>query len=108
MTTQEKAVAGAATNFAIVSGNNQSASPNTTLAKKLVISLTDPYNNPVIGATVTFTDNGAGGTFSTTTPVTSSVGQAMVSYTTGSKAGTITISATTSTLGPLNFTETVK
>ena len=108
MTTQEKAVAGAATNFAIVSGNNQSASPNTTLAKKLVISLTDPYNNPVIGATVTFTDNGAGGTFSTTTPITSSVGQAMASYTTGSKAGTITISATTSTLGPLNFTETVK
>lgn len=108
MTTQEKSVAGAPTNFTIVSGNNQSANPNTTLAKKLVISLTDQYNNPVIGATVTFTDNGAGGTFSTTTPVTSSVGQAMVSYTTGSKAGTITISATTSTLGPLNFTETVK
>jgi hypothetical protein len=108
MTTQEKSVAGAPTNFAIVSGNNQSANPSTALAKKLVVSLTDQYNNPVVGATVTFTDNGAGGTFSTTTPVTSSVGQAMVSYTTGSKAGTITISATTSTLGPLNFTETVK
>ena len=108
VTTQEKAVAGAATNLAIVSGNSQSGNPNTTLGKKLVVSLSDQYNNPIVGATVTFTDNGAGGTFNTTTPVTSSLGQATVSYTTGSKAGTVTISATTSILGPLNFTETVR
>jgi hypothetical protein len=72
------------------------------------VSLSDQYNNPIVGATVTFTDNGAGGTFNTTTPVTNSLGQASVSYTTGSKAGTVTISATTSILGPLNFTETVR
>ena len=108
VTTQERAVAGAATNLSIVSGNNQSANPNTTLAKTLVVSLADQYNNAIVGATVTFTDNGAGGTFNTTTPLTNSFGQAMVSYTTGSKAGTVTISATTSTLGPLNFAETVK
>ncbi len=106
--TQERSVAGAATNFSIVSGNNQSANPNTLLPKKLVVLLTDQYNNPIGGTTVTFTDNGAGGTFSATTPLTGSNGQASVSYTTGSQAGTVTITATTSTLGPLNFTETVK
>ncbi|MFZ0733559.1 MAG: Ig-like domain-containing protein [Candidatus Sulfotelmatobacter sp.] len=106
--TQEKSVAGPATNFTIVSGNNQSANPKTLLPKKLVVLLTDQFNNPIVGATVTFTDNGAGGTLSPTNPVTTSNGQASVSYTTGSKAGTVTISATTATLGPLNFTETVK
>jgi hypothetical protein len=106
--TQEKSVAGAATVLAIVSGNNQLGNPNTTLGKKLVVSLTDQFNNPISGATVMFTDNGAGGIFSTSSPVTTTLGQATVSYTLGSKAGTVTISATTSTLGPLNFTETVK
>jgi hypothetical protein len=108
VTTQERATAGVAKTLAIVSGNNQSANPKTKLASKLVVSVTDQYNNPISGVTVTFTDNGAGGTFSTKTPATNSQGQASVTYTTGSKAGTATISATTSTLGPVNFTETVK
>jgi len=73
-----------------------------------VVLLKDEYGNPISGVTVTFTDNGAGGTFSTTTPVTTVSGQATVTYTTGSNAGTVTISASTSVLGPLNFTETVK
>jgi hypothetical protein len=104
----EKSVAGAATSLTIVSGNNQSANPKTTLPNKLVALVADQFNNPISGVTVTFTDNGAKGTFSTTKPVTTSSGQASVSYTTGANAGTVTISATTSTLGPLNFTETVK
>jgi hypothetical protein len=108
VTTQEKSVAGAATVLAIVSGNNQTGNSHATLGKKLVVSLTDQFNNPISGATVTFTDNGAGGTFSTAAPVTTALGQATVSYTLGSKAGTVNISATSSTLGPLNFTETVK
>lgn len=108
ITTQEKSVAGPAANFTIVSGNNQSGNPNTLLAKKLVVLVTDQYNNPLSGVTVTFKDNGAGGTFSSTNPVTTSNGQASVSYTTGSTAGTVTITATTGTLAPLNFTETVK
>jgi len=104
----EHAVAGAPANLSIVSGNNQSANPNTQLPNKLVVKVVDQYKNPTSGVTVTFTDNGAGGTFSSTSPVTGANGQASVSYTTGSKAGKITISATTSTLGPVNFTETVK
>jgi hypothetical protein len=104
----ETSVAGPPATLAIVSGNNQSANPNTKLAKNLVVSVKDQYSNPISGVTVTFTDNGAGGTFSTTTPVTGSNGQASVTYTTGSNAGKVTISASTSTVGPVNFTETVK
>jgi hypothetical protein len=103
-----KTVAGPPTSFTIVSGNKQSANPNTPLSKPLVVSVKDEYGNPISGLTVTFTDNGAGGAFSTTTPITGVTGQASVTYTTGSRAGTVTISASTSTLGPLNFTETVR
>jgi adhesin/invasin len=106
--TSEKSVAGAPATLAIVSGNNQSGQPGTALPKKLVVSVTDQYENPISGVTVTFTDNGGGGTFSTTTPVTGGNGQASVTYTCGSTAETVTISASTSTLGPVNFTETVK
>jgi hypothetical protein len=104
----ETATAGPATALTIVQGNNQSANPHNLLPKKLIVKVADKYGNGIVGVTVTFTDNGAGGTFSTTTPVTASNGEATVGYTTGSTAGTITISASTSTLGPVNFTETVK
>jgi len=107
VTASEKSVAAAASKIAIVSGNNQSANPNTLLPSMLIVSVTDQYLNPISGYTVTFTDNGAGGTFSTTTPVTDSHGQASVSYTTGTKAGTITISAGSTATGSVNFTETV-
>jgi hypothetical protein len=103
-----KSVVGPPSSFTIVSGNTQTAHPKTKLLKNLVVSVKDQYGNPISGVTVTFTDNGAGGTFSTTTPVTTTAGQATVTYTTGPTTGTVTISATTSTLGPLNFTETVR
>ncbi len=103
-----KSVVGPPTSFTIVSGNNQTAHPNTKLSKSLIVSVKDQYGNPVSGVTVTFTDNGAGGIFSTTTPVTTTTGQATVTYTTGPTTGTVTISGSTSTLGPLKFTETVK
>ena len=104
----ESAVIGPPTTFLISNGNNQTAHPNTTLPKQLVVKLTDQYNNPIPNATVTFTDNGAGGTFSTTTPLTNNFGQASVTYTTGSSTGTVTINATTSTLPALSFKESVK
>ena len=106
-TASEKSVAAAAAKISIVSGNNQSANPNTLLPNQLVVLVTDQYNNPVSGFTVSFSDNKAGGSFSTTTPITDSLGHASVSYTTGTKAGTITISAGTFKLGTVNFTETV-
>jgi hypothetical protein len=106
-TASEKSVAGAASKNSIVTGNNQSANPNTLLPNQLVVLVTDQFNNPVSGFTVTFSDNSAGGTFSTKTPVTDSLGHATVSYTTGSKSGTISISAGATGINTVNFSETV-
>jgi hypothetical protein len=104
----EKSVAGTATKIAIVSGNNQSAEPDTQLANFLIVSVTDQYGNGVSGYTVNFSDNGAGGSFSATAPVTNSNGQAETAYMTGANAGTVTISASTATAGTATFTVTVE
>jgi hypothetical protein len=106
--TTAQSVAGAAATISIVLGNNQSALPHKKLAKALGVSVTDQFANKVAGATVTFTDNGAGGTFSSTTAVTSASGQASVTYTTGANAGTVSIKASTGTVTPVTFTETVQ
>jgi 5-hydroxyisourate hydrolase-like protein (transthyretin family) len=103
----EKSVVGPATNLTIVSGNNQSGTHGTRLLKNLVVSVTDQFSNPIQGVTVSFTDNGAGGTLSNANPITGANGQVSISYTAGPNPGTVTISATTSTLGPVNFTETI-
>jgi hypothetical protein len=103
----ENSVAGAPALINIIQGNNQSAHPNNKLAKSLIVSVTDQYDNGIKGLTVTFTDNGAGGTFSTTTPVTATNGQATTNYTTGPTKETVTITATYGSLTPANFTETV-
>jgi outer membrane protein assembly factor BamB len=92
----------------IIQGNNQSANPHNKLPKTLIVSVTDQYGNGISGLTVNFTDNGAGGSFSNSAPVTSTIGQVTVTYTTGGTAGTVTIDATYGTLSPAVFTETVK
>ena len=103
----EKATVGPAANLNIVSGNNQTGTHGTRLQKNLVMSVTDQFNNPIQGVTVSFVDNGAGGTFSNPNPVTTATGQVSIAYTAGPSPGTVTISATTATLGPVNFTETI-
>jgi hypothetical protein len=102
-----KSVAGAPAIIKIISGNNQTASTNTKLPRSLGISLTDKYNNPLSGYTISFSDNGAGGTFGTPNPVTSATGQAGTTYTTGPTAGSIKINATESTTLGVRFSETV-
>ncbi len=106
-TVSEHAVAGNPATIIVGSGNNQSANPNTLLPKSLGVSVKDQYGNPVGNVTVTFTDNGAGGTFSNTTAITNGTGQASVQYTTPGQAGKVTIDATTGTLPAAVFTETV-
>ena len=78
----EQSTPGPATALNLVQGNNQTAHVNNRLQKALIVSVTDQYGNGISGLTVTFTDNGAGGTFSTTVPVTKYLGQATVTYTT--------------------------
>lgn len=102
----EQANPGTATAVNVVQGNNQTAKHGTRLPQALIVSVTDKYLNGISGLTVTFSDNGAGGTFSTTNPVTNATGQATVTYTLPAAAETVTITASYSTLSPANFTET--
>jgi hypothetical protein len=103
----EIAVPGPPASVNIVQGNNQTAHVHNLLPKSLIVQVVDQYLNGIAGLTVTFTDNGAGGTFSTTTPVTNSAGKATVTYTTPPVTGTVTIDATYGSLPPAVFTETV-
>jgi hypothetical protein len=105
LTFGEKVTPGPASTVSIISGNNQTAAPSTKLAKSLVVRVADQYGNAIRGAVVQFSDNGAGGIFSATSITTTSTGQAAVSYTTPSTAGTITIFASVSGVAaPASFT----
>jgi hypothetical protein len=77
------------------------------LLNPLVAVVKDQYGNGVPGVSVNFVDNGAGGTFSTNPVTTNSKGQASVSYTASTKAGTVAITATVTGLSALKFTETI-
>src|SRR5581483_5461021 len=103
----EQSTAGPATAMNILQGNNQTAHPNNKLPKTLIVSVTDQYGNGISGLTVNFSDNGAGGIFSSSNPGTSTLGRVTVTYTTPAKTGTVTITASYSTLSPAVFTETV-
>ncbi len=108
LTFTENAVIGPAAIVAVTSGNNQSGTVATKLAQALTVLVTDAYNNPVSGVKVTFSDGGAGGTFSNPNPVaTGSNGTATQSYTLPTIASAITITATAAGVSsPATFTET--
>jgi hypothetical protein len=105
---QEHGVAGTPTTQTLVSGNTQSGPPNTQLTNPLVVEVTDTYGNPVAGVSVSFSDNGAGGIFSSDPVTTGSNGQASVNYTTSSQAGTCNITASATNVNSVMFTETVQ
>ncbi|MGA7078093.1 MAG: Ig-like domain-containing protein, partial [Terriglobales bacterium] len=89
-TFSETCAAEAPASLSIVSGNNQIAPPNTPLGKPFVVRVLDANGNVVPGVMVTFTDNGAGGSFSATSPKTNSAGIARTKYTTGPNTGAVT------------------
>jgi hypothetical protein len=103
----ENSVAGSPSAVNIIQGHNQTAHPNKSLPKSLIVSVTDQYGNGLAGMPVTFSDNGAGGTFSSATAVTSATGRATVTYTTPSKTGTVTITSCYGAFAQA-FTETVQ
>jgi hypothetical protein len=91
----EHSVAPIATTLTITSGNNQSSAAGLQLSQTLSVKVTDQYGNPFNGNNVTFTDNGAGGSFSAGNPVTTGAdGTATVSYTLPTHASAVTINAT--------------
>jgi hypothetical protein len=105
----EKSIAGTPASVDYVSGTKQSAQPNSPLPNPLVVAVKDQYGNLVAGATVTFSDNGAGGSFSNNGVIsTASNGRATVTYTTGANAGTVNISATVTGVTAYSFVETVE
>jgi len=108
LTDFEYSVAGPAANINITGGNNQTGTAGTQLPQALTVQVTDQYGNPVSGNSVTFSDGGAGGTFSNGNPVvTGSNGTASQFYTLPPTPGTVTITATaTGVTNPAVFTET--
>jgi hypothetical protein len=103
----EYAVAGPAFSITLVGGNNQTGPAGTQLPQALVVLVSDQYNNPVSGVSVTFSDGGAGGSFSNSNPVTTATnGTASQFYTLPTTPGPVTVSATVSGLSPAVFTET--
>lgn len=91
----------------ITAGNKQIGTRGTTLPKSLVVSVKDQYGNPVPNTTINFTDNGAGGSFSNSAPLTNSSGNATVNYTLPPNPGTITVTGSVNSLS-VNFTEISK
>lgn len=104
----ETSTTGPPVRMTITSGNNQIAPPNTPLPEPLVVKVVDSNGLGVPGQTVTFSDNGAGGSFASTSVVTSSIGTATAQYTTGPNTGTVYITASTTGLTPLKLKETVQ
>jgi hypothetical protein len=104
----ETSTVGAPTRMLISSGNNQTAAPNTPLAAPLVVTVVDAHGYGVPGVSVSFTDNGAGGTFVATPVITGSTGTAAVQYTTGPNAGKVIITASTTGVKALKLGVTVQ
>ncbi len=105
---RETSAVGPPVKMSIVSGNNQTAAPNTPLAAPLMVKVLDANGFGVPGVTVNFTDNGAGGTFVATSVVTGAIGTATAQYTTGPNTGKVTITASTAGLNSLNLVVTVQ
>jgi hypothetical protein len=109
VTYSETALAGPATSIAVLSGNNQKGSPSTKLTNPLVAKVTDQYGNPVPNVAVSFSDAGAGGSFSSNPVITGFLGKAAAYYTTPAVTGSVSITATGSGIAtPANFTELVQ
>ena len=100
------ATAGTPAVMVIASGNYQTAPVTSNLPAPLKVKVKDVQGNGVPGIAVTFTDGGAGGVLSPAIATTDSSGTATTSYTTGTKAGAVQITASATGLAPVVFKET--
>lgn len=97
--------------FQIVQGNGQTAIVGASVSVAPTISLIDEFDNPVAGATVTFTPSG-GGSANPPSAVTNANGQASTTWTlsatghTATSSGVFanTLTASVTGLTPLQFT----
>jgi hypothetical protein len=103
----ETATAGTATALEIMSGNEQTTTVGKPLPVPLVVKVNDAYDNGVAGVSLSFTDNGAGGSFNPNPATTNSVGRVSVTYTAGGQPGTVKIIVSSPPLHTVSFIETV-
>jgi len=101
------ATAGSPGSVAIAAGNNQSGPVTTMLKTALKVKVKDAQGKGVAGVNVTFSDGSAGGMLLPATAITDSGGFASAAYTTGTKAGTVSITASVAGVSPATFKETV-
>lgn len=104
----ETSTPGSPVRMSITSGNNQTAAPNTSLPAPLIVKVLDSHGLGVPGVTVNFTDNGAGGSFTASSVVTSAAGTATTQYTTGPSTGTVYIVVSSTGLTSVKFKVTVQ
>ena len=102
------AVAPAASQLAIVSGNNQDALVGSALPQQLVVRATDANGAPVAGVGITFTVTAGGGTVQPGIATTGVNGSASATWTLGAGAGAQTVSATAPGTNAVLFTATAR
>ncbi|HWZ82957.1 MAG TPA: hypothetical protein VNW47_10045 [Terriglobales bacterium] len=100
----ETVLPGPATAINVLSGNNQIVKAGKPAAKLLGVVVTDQYGNPVKGISVSYTDNGAGGSLTPDPAVTTAKGSATSRYTAPASTGTVTVTASVAGIGSVNFT----
>lgn len=98
---------GAPTSITIVAGNGQSATVNTAVATAPAVRISDQFDNPLSGVSVTFAVTLGGGSATGTDQVTNGSGIAtLTSWTLGTVAGSNTLSATATGPGAIGFSAT--
>ncbi|HEY4218999.1 MAG TPA: hypothetical protein VGM67_17780 [Gemmatimonadaceae bacterium] len=103
------ATAGDPAAVAVVSGNSQADTIHSVLAP-LSVRVTDQFNNPVAGTSVTWARSAGGGSLGSGTSTTNLDGVASNTYTLGSVVGAegVTASIAGGTISPVTFSFTVR
>jgi hypothetical protein len=94
----ELAVVGPPAAIVVVSGIKQTGTAGSPLPAPIAVRIKDQYNNSLPGLPVSFIDGGVGGTFSTNPVNTDATGTATVSYTLPTRARSVIVNASYSTL----------
>jgi uncharacterized protein (DUF2141 family) len=97
------ATAGGAATISYVSGNGQTGTPATALTNPFVVLVTDAYDNPVLGTTVTFAVTEGTGSLSASSVTTGSDGKTSTTLTPSAGTNTVTATATGLTGSPVTF-----
>jgi len=103
----EIVLAGPAAALNIYSGNNQTVKAGTATPNLLKVIVEDRYGNPLNGISATFSDGGAGGSFSPDPVATNAQGIAGARYTAPLTAGTVSVTTSAAGLGPVFFSVNV-